>query len=131
MAYMKIPTIVCDIDGVIADGSIEEVYSDEAGWAYEKCKPIKSMIDILVSLKKGGIRIILFTARLERDREITEKWLNEHKVPYDELKMNKPFGHIYIDDRGIYPFNPSDERWRSKDTLVQYILEQLATNLVK
>jgi hypothetical protein len=103
------PTIVFDIDGVIATGSREEVYSNEAGWAYEKCVPIPSTITVIQEIYrrttdiKGirSLRVILFTSRWAKDQEKTEKWLKYHGVPYDELIMGKPPADLYIDDRNF------------------------------
>lgn len=104
------PTIVVDIDGVIATGTREEVYSDEAGWAYEKCKPIMRTIEALRALKDEGIRIVLHTSRWQKDEEITLIWLGVHDVPFDELIMGKPSGDLYIDDRNFpAPFIPRYE----------------------
>lgn len=107
-SYIKEPTAVCDIDGVLATGTVDDVYSDKAGWAYEKCAPISVVIKALQILKRNGVRIIVFTSRFEEDREKTVQWLLRHEVPYDELRMDKPYGHVYIDDRSFDPFNPND-----------------------
>jgi uncharacterized HAD superfamily protein len=97
------PTAVVDIDGVIATGTTEEVYSEEAGWAYEKCKPIPEGIRMLENFRTEGICIVLHTARWDSDdRVATENWLAKHEVPYDELIMDKPSGDIYIDDKGAH-----------------------------
>jgi len=98
------PTAVIDIDGVLATGG-PEVYSDEAGWAYEKCRPISEGIELVRGLMTKKIRVILHTARWESDRGVTEQWLRLHQVPYDELLMGKPSADIYVDDRG-YRFTP-------------------------
>lgn len=45
--------------------------------------------------------IVLYTARLEGDRQITRQWLAEKRIPYDALIMNKlPYTYLY-DDRAI------------------------------
>lgn len=93
------PTAVVDIDGVIATGG-KEVYSNEAGWAYEKCTPIAEGILMLRRLKEEGVYVVLHTARWESDREKTVAWLERFKVPHDGLVMGKPSGDLYIDDRG-------------------------------
>jgi len=94
------PTVVCDIDGVLATGG-PEVYSDEAGWAYEKCRPIHEGIEMLQALHGEGCRIVLHTARWHKDFAKTEVWLEENQVPFDELLMGKPSGDVYIDDRAF------------------------------
>lgn len=62
---------------------------------YRFCKPMKSSIEKVNSL--DGLKVI-FTARLEADREVTENWLKENKVDYQCLIMNKlPFDKLYDD----------------------------------
>lgn len=101
------PTIVVDIDGVLATGG-PEVYSNEAGWAYEKCTPILETISFLRYLRQSGIRIVLHTARWEEDRAKTSGWLSMHNVPYDQLVMGKPSGVLYLDDRSWpHGFDPA------------------------
>jgi len=95
------PTVVVDIDGVIATGTVEKVYSEAAGWAYEKCEPIMSTIDALRGLKAEGVRIVLHTSRWSKDEDVTLQWLGRFKVPFDELVMGKPSGDLYIDDRNF------------------------------
>jgi uncharacterized HAD superfamily protein len=95
------PIICFDIDGVIAEGTIDEVYSDAAGWAYEKCTPVKSTINIIWELRNKGAYIILNTARPKRDYTKTVEWLFKHGVVYDELIMDKPYAHLYIDDKNF------------------------------
>jgi uncharacterized HAD superfamily protein len=56
---------------------IEEVYSS--------VKPINKARDILAELEREGHRLILITARHEEHRSLTEKWLNDHNIPYHEL----------------------------------------------
>ncbi len=44
--HYKQPTAVIDIDGVVAGGTRETVYSDYAGWCFEKCYPIEKGITL-------------------------------------------------------------------------------------
>ena len=67
--------MVIDLDGVLATGTKETVYSEQAGWAYENCVPVEGALDFLRQMHKEyrcG-----FTARLLIDRE-TQKWLQEN-----------------------------------------------------
>jgi len=99
----KKPLRICfDIDGVIADGTVGDVYSDAVGWAYDKCTPITSTVDIIRRLYKNGIEIYLHTARPVRDQLKTIRWLNAHGVPFDHLSFDKPLADLYVDDRN-YP----------------------------
>ena len=127
------PTIVVDIDGVLATGTPEEVYSNKAGWAYEKCSPKQQTIEVLKRvvektrvLGNNRVRIVLFTARWEQDREKTVKWLSDHDVPYDILHMGKPPADLYLDDKN-YPIS-----FEGPDTTVEAeadrILEALCEN---
>lgn len=103
----KRPIIVCDIDGVIATGTKEKVYSNEAGWNYSECLPIAAGIKLLNELREANAVIILHSARWEEDKQITEAWLADHEVPYDELVLGKPYGDIYLDDKSFpKPFLP-------------------------
>lgn len=95
-------TVVFDIDGVLADGTSEEVYSDEAGWNYSKCTPMHQGIKLLKHLKEKGSRIVLHTARWEKDKDVTYFWLKRHGIPFDELIMGKPGAELYIDDKGFH-----------------------------
>lgn len=96
--------VVVDIDGVVATGTKEEVYSDEAGWNYAKCKPIEEGIRFVRELYDAGIYVKFHTSRWEQDLDLTRDWLLKHEVPYHELIMGKPSGDLYIDDRN-YPIS--------------------------
>lgn len=103
----RTPIICFDLDGVIATGTVQEVYSTEAGWAYEKCTPIQSTIDLMWDFHNKGIHVIIHTARPTRDLRKTTEWLDKHGVAYDELIMNKPYAHVYVDDRSFpVPYDP-------------------------
>lgn len=96
-------TIVLDLDGVIATGSPEKVYSEEAGWKFEYCTLVPGAVEGLKKLKKK-YDLILSTARWESDREKTIKWLEEHGILdlFKEVQVGvKPPALAYIDDRAI------------------------------
>lgn len=79
--------IAIDIDGIICEESHKR-YIDRKP-IVENIKKINSLDDLK----------ILYTARLECDRAITEKWLRMNDVKYDLLVMNKlPYDYL-IDDR--------------------------------
>ena len=83
---------------------------------YSSVKPIKKMIDLLISLKKNGHEILIYTARRMKTHDnnvgkvikdialITINTLNKFNIPYDELLFGKPIADIYIDDRAINPY---------------------------
>jgi hypothetical protein len=94
--------VIFDIDGVLATGSVEDVYSDAAGWAYENCEPCLPGIQLLKELHRCGCQIILHSSRMEYDRVKTEMWLDAYAIPYDSLVLGKPYGDIYIDDKAFH-----------------------------
>lgn len=58
----------------------------------EKTEPFMFAIETIKKLKEEGHKIVLITARWDLDgvdvRELTEKWLEEKKIPYDKLVVN-------------------------------------------
>ena len=91
--------LVFDIDGIIATGTKEEVYSDQAGWAFERCTLIPGIIKTMEHFRIKGYKIVLNTARWSQDLEKTDTWLKDNGVPFDELRMEKPSAMLYIDDK--------------------------------
>lgn len=87
--------LIFDIDGTIC--TQEQNYAD--------AKPFYDVIYKINCKYDEGYEIIFFTARGTETgidwREITEQQLNAWGVKYHQLLFNKPFGHCYIDDRGI------------------------------
>lgn len=76
-----------DIDGVLCISK---------GHDFENSVPIYENIEKVN--KYDGINV-LYTSRLESDREVTEKWLKKHNVKYDCLITNKlPYTSL-VDDR--------------------------------
>jgi hypothetical protein len=97
---------VFDIDDVIAEGSKEEVYSDEAGWAFEKCTLVPGILKTLAHLRIKGYTIHLNTARWPGDYSKTHKWLVDNNVPFDALFVGKPMGLVYVDDKAFRHVGP-------------------------
>lgn len=113
------PRVCFDIDQVIATGTVEEVYSDAAGWAFDKCEPITETIKIIEELGRRGVEIYLHSARYECDREKTVQWLKQHAVHYDKLVLDKPMADLYVDDKNYpepyipdWPDNLGEILWR-------------------
>lgn len=100
--------LIFDIDGVIATGTVKDVYSDEAGWNYLKATPIPGAKETLEQLKKLGFRIVLLTSRRSSDRQKTVEWLEKHEIPYDEVYFDKPRG-IYMFDDKAHKFEEWDQ----------------------
>lgn len=85
---------------------------------YEVAKPNNDLILKLKSYQENGFEIVIFSSRNMRtyDKNIGKinihtlpiiiKWLDEFKVPYDEVYVGKPwcgFDGFYIDDKAIRP----------------------------
>lgn len=84
-----------DIDGVLTN--------ETQGWDFKSRTPFVHNIKRLKQLFRHGI-IILNTARLEIDREVTVEWLKTHKIPYHSLLMEKTPASVRIDDISIPSF---------------------------
>ena len=98
-------TICIDLDGVIVDflnckeGCDYTDYPKDISKLKRNLCPINPTAPQAIRALKGlGLKIIIHTSRIEKERKATEYWLEKHKVPYDKLIMNKPRGFIYIDD---------------------------------
>ena len=70
---------------------------------YLEAEPIFERINQVNLLFNQGNQIIIFTARGTVTgidwREVTLGQLAKWKVNYHELKLGKPFAHVYVDDR--------------------------------
>ena len=85
---------------------------------YSSSKPNEDVIKKMIYYKDQGFEIIINTSRNMRTYEsnigkinvntlpIIIEWLNNHKVPYDEIYIGKPwcgFEGFYVDDKAIRP----------------------------
>jgi len=122
--------IVFDLDGVICElKKPSESYADVI--------PKNDVIEKMRDLKKDGHYLIIHTGRhmrtcngdiskvIEKIGKITEDWLEEWKVPYDELIFGKPHADIYIDDLGI-EFSTKDKLDKKIESLQPYIIIPMA-----
>ena len=65
------------------------------------CKVISGAAKVIRKWHKEGHRIIIFTHRSSYLKDCTAEWLRKHKIPYTELRMEKPDYDILIDDKGL------------------------------
>ena len=104
-------TIVFDLDGTICEPNLSMKNTEDR---YGKAKPIKKVIDKMNDLRYNGFYIVIHTARrmlthngdvekiIEDVGAVTEKWLADHQVPYDELIFGKPYADThYVDDKAM------------------------------
>lgn len=85
-----IKNYLIDIDGTICD----DIPNEEP----ERMVDAKVYPEALETLNRWfeqGHIITFFTSRLEKHREVTEKWLNDHGFKYHGLLMDKPRGGNY------------------------------------
>ena len=100
--------IAFDIDDVLIDNHSCTEGCDYTYYPrdYDKLKRMKCPInnrvkELINELKDRGFHIILWTSRIEEEREVTEKYLNDRGVLFDELIMDKPRALLYVDDRAF------------------------------
>ena len=101
--------LIVDLDNTIC----EAIKGD-----YAAAIPKNDVINKLWDYKKQGFDIVISTSRNMRTYEgnvgkitvhtlpVIIEWLKEHKVPYDEIYVGKPwcgFDGFYIDDRSVRP----------------------------
>jgi len=89
-------TLAVDFDGVI--------HRYSKGWLDGEIydKPVEGAREALQKLSED-YRIVVFSARAKtpEGRKSIKKWLEKHKIPFDEITSNKPPAFAYIDDRAI------------------------------
>ena len=85
-------TIAIDLDGVIA----REHHLD-----FGKKTPNQKVIDRMWELQEKGWRIVIYTARMDMDVDITRDWLIRNRVPFHHLVFNKPLARYYVDDKNL------------------------------
>jgi len=97
-----------------------------------EAKPIKSRIKYVNSKYKKGDYIILYTARSDRIKKETIEMLKSFNVLYNELIMNKPKAHIYIDDCTINTrdYFKKPEEYDSKFKLIGNKINKIIRNKI-
>lgn len=97
-------TYVFDIDGTICNNTFGN---------YEQAEPFVERIKAINKLYDEGNKIVFFTARgmktfngdiaevYKKYFEFTEIQLNKWKAKYHQLRLGKPEGDFYIDDKGV------------------------------
>jgi len=80
--------LLIDLDGTLCD--------DHTFPEYAAATFFKSQVKALHELK-GRYFIVIWTARYEADRALTEKLLRDNDVPYDRIVFGKLPGNFFID----------------------------------
>tara|TARA_R100001594_G_scaffold41884_1_gene73790 strand:+ start:1144 stop:1455 length:312 start_codon:yes stop_codon:yes gene_type:complete len=94
--YVDIDETICHRESSIDFGVTHD---------YTKAKPIKENIDKINKLYDEGNTIVYWTARGSRKQidwtELTTKQLNEWGAKYHELRVDKPFYDLFIEDKSL------------------------------
>lgn len=85
--------VIFDIDGTLAD--VKEILplwqvAKEAFWrSVGEAKVVEPMRKLYQIIDRSNAEIIIYTARPEKIRTVTEKWLTEKSLFYAEMLMAK------------------------------------------
>jgi uncharacterized HAD superfamily protein len=114
--------ILIDIDGTVCDD-----IKNEDSHLYGNARCYYDALDQINKWYDEGNHITFFTAREEKDRVVTEDWLNRHGFKYNGIIMGKPRcmnpndEYIWIDNRKVrgitYTSKWSDLRKINKEIL--------------
>lgn len=97
---MKI--FLIDIDGTVSDD-----IKNEDSHLFESAGLIEGSLEQINKWYEEGNMITFFTAREEKDREVTTQWLNRNGFKYHGLIMGKPRclnsddEYVWIDNRKV------------------------------
>ena len=90
-----------DIDGVLCENLLRREFGTDKDYEIfgRKCGnavPRMQTISFVQHLKTERVAVFILTARSEKLRAVTSKWLAEQNVPFDELLM-RPLGNRQAD----------------------------------
>lgn len=85
--------LIIDLDGTIC--------TEEKMFSRSLAKPIEKAVDSVNKLYEEGHTIIIYSARLWIEYEMTFHWLTTNGVKFHQLVMGKPQGDVWIDDRAL------------------------------
>ena len=88
------------------DGTVSEDIKNEESHLYPTAKVIDGSLNIVNKWYDEGHTITFFTAREEKDRDVTIKWLDDNGFKYHGLIMGKPrikdgMEYHWIDNRPV------------------------------
>lgn len=94
--------------GVDLDGTLAEAVFSPDNPTDEIGPPIWANVEKLNALILAGYRVYIYTSRPDYQVEMIEAWLEEHGIPYRDVRTGKPLYAAYVDDRAIHA---SEESW--------------------
>jgi hypothetical protein len=98
-------TVIFDLDGTLAliDDRRAISTNDNGKMDWDKFfdpvniqldKPNWPVILMAQTLKKAGHSVVIFSGRSKATKDATRTWLNNHKIPFDVLKMRPTDGGL-------------------------------------
>lgn len=91
------PAVIIDLDGTLASSEwrVHHLRGERKDWdaffaGMDRDSPVSWVVELLRADHGGAARLIV-TGRPEDYRDVCERWLAEHDLPYDELHM-RPVG---------------------------------------
>tara|TARA_Y100000385_G_scaffold222968_1_gene233006 strand:- start:40 stop:507 length:468 start_codon:yes stop_codon:yes gene_type:complete len=98
-------TVIFDLDGTLAliDDRRAISTKDNGNMDWDKFfdpvniqldKPNWPVILMAQTLKKAGHSVVIFSGRSKATKDATRTWLNNHKIPFDVLKMRPTDGGL-------------------------------------
>jgi len=97
--------IAVDLDGVLAEPdrmALSEIRNIKQSMV--KRKVIDTGKQRVNAQYRNGAAILIFTSRLESDRDITKAWLLSNGIEHHGLIMGKPRYDLFVDDNAISGF---------------------------
>ena len=98
-------TVIFDLDGTLAliderreismnvNGKMNwDIFFDPENIQLDK--PNWPVILMAQTLKKAGHSVVIFSGRSKATKDATRTWLNNHKIPFDVLKMRPTDGGL-------------------------------------
>jgi|SRR5210317_1310115 len=102
---MNTKTVIFDLDGTLAliddrraistkdNGKMDwDTFFDPDNIKLDK--PNWPVILMAQTLKKAGHSVVIFSGRSKATKDATRAWLNNHKIPFDVLKMRPTDGGL-------------------------------------
>jgi len=97
MKDLDFPVIAIDLDNTLCKPVSS---SKNVGDSYNR-EPKEYMIKLVRELKKKGCKIVIIAHRHLVTRHATEFWLEDHKIPYDELVIGIPNYTLLLSSNGF------------------------------
>ena len=93
-----------DIDKSVIDKFLKNNLTN----IYEDLIPLEGVQEVLRDLKEKNFKIVLITAREEKYREVTKRWLSYYNISYDKL-VHREDKVPYAKKEGIKLFIEDDQ----------------------